>query len=517
MCHAWDDTGTYAIRAKAYLDRNPAAQAGWSDPKMVRVLSNSPPPTPWFFSLPLISGDSAWFRVTTSAGPGDSVSFQISFGDETVSEWSPFFAGGAIWEVAHVYEAPDTYYARCRARDKHEALSEWSEPIAVIPEGTGSVKWWWIDSGEDEGVAVTSTLVLNDGQYELIYSGADDGVFYSIRASDGYKKHTGHPVQPILQNDFTGQPAYCEATQHIIIGNEDGELYAFTRALGRVWHWPGQTSEDSLTYIAWGTAAIIGNRIYCIRDNDSLYCFTDLGDSCRYEAAIHIQDISDPPVIDQSGYVHVGTDSRYLYKLNPDLTVVWQKTLGPGAELFAPAIGADGTVYCGCEPDKVFAINPDGSIRWSRQVLGEPYNIVVGTSALFVTTGQGHLYSLDPATGATIWDRQHSTTEVVTAPILAGDFIYHCDYDDVVFCCRQSDGDLLWKCACADYGPQWRKGRREISSIEGSPGITSTGDIIVVGADAMYCISGYTDRPLADAPWPKWQRDVYNTGKAGAR
>jgi hypothetical protein len=47
-----------------------------------------------------------------------------------------------------------------------------------------------------------------------------------------------------------------------------------------------------------------------------------------------------------------------------------------------------------------------------------------------------------------------------------------------------------------------------------NPSITSTGDIIVVGNSALYCVAGYVDGPLdGTATWPKWQKDHYNTGK----
>ena len=46
-----------------------------------------------------------------------------------------------------------------------------------------------------------------------------------------------------------------------------------------------------------------------------------------------------------------------------------------------------------------------------------------------------------------------------------------------------------------------------------SPTVTSNGSVIVVGEHAMYCVSGYKDGTLdTDAPWPKWQHDLHNTG-----
>jgi len=45
----------------------------------------------------------------------------------------------------------------------------------------------------------------------------------------------------------------------------------------------------------------------------------------------------------------------------------------------------------------------------------------------------------------------------------------------------------------------------------------SDGNVVIVGEDAVYCVAGYEDKKLqTTAPWPKWQKNSHNTGKAGS-
>ncbi len=514
--HAWADTGTFYVKAMAILDADPSKASEWSDSASVHVLPNDAPAVP-VMQVPLVGviNVKTFFSAVTTDPNGDSVSYKFDFGDGE-GDWTGFVASGVPGRDSHVYTSIETVQVRCQAQDIHEAESDWSDAKTLYIGEAGGVKWWWIDSGEDEGVCYTSALIVVDGENELAYSSADDGSFYGIRVTDGARKRSGQAVQPLEQNEFTGHPAYCAATGHVIVGNEDGELYAMNVGLSKAWHWPGQTHEDSLTYIEWGTPAINGSKIYVPRDNDTLYYFTDLGSDGRLENTYYVPGIVDAPVIDASGYVLFGTDSGYIYKMRPDLTLEWRKLLKANDDIHSPAIGPDGTVYCGSSTGWVYAVNPDGSVKWSKQLGGETYRVVVVGTVAFVTTGQGRLYKLDTATGNITWNKQYATTEITTSAIIAGDYLYYQDFDDVVFCVQQSDGALLWKCDCLLYGPAKKSGPRKLDGFEGNPSITSTGDIIVIGAEAMYCVAGYASRTLPGTGWPKWQKDLYNTGKTSA-
>ena len=520
--HTWADTGTYAVRARALLAENPDKASGWSEPVFRHIQGNLPPYISEFWGPPLVPLDS-WLRFgATAVDPdSDSVSVMFDFGTGQQRPWSPFVPSGTMVRDSFVLRGrPETLYAKCRARDVHGAQSYWSDSVWFVVGEAGLVIWYWFDYdpiGEREWFARTSPVVVFDEGDEFIYTTTNGSGIFGVKTS-GRRRRSGGPVLPMKENEFTGHPAYCAATEHIIAGCEDGELYAFKLSLSKAWHWPGNSNEEELTYVAWGTAAINGDKLYVPRENDSLYCIVDQVDSGSFLAACHVPDIGDPPVIDAGGYVYVGTETGYLYRLSARLSLRWKTLLGAGSEIRGLAVGADGTVYCSSGSGRVFAVEPsDGSIKWTAVLDGEAYQIAVSPTALFVGTGSGKFYSVNPATGDTNWVRRENAyaAEIATNPILAGDLVYYQDNDDVLWCRRQSDGALLWSCDCTLWAPTAGRLGNAKGGFRWQPAILSDGNVIVVGEDAMYCVAGYEDRPLMNAPWPKWQHDPHNTGKAG--
>jgi outer membrane protein assembly factor BamB len=149
----------------------------------------------------------------------------------------------------------------------------------------------------------------------------------------------------------------------------------------------------------------------------------------------------------------------------------------------------------------------------------------LGQSALFVGTDMGTVYSINPQTGNINWQRSlvrgysFNTTPIVAA----NGYLYIQSDNDVLYCLKQADGADWWVCDCNSFLPSHgrsgnspRPRKLGLLDYDPNPSITSTGDIIVVGQNALFCVAGYPQSPLDPlAPWPKWQRDLHNTGYAG--
>ena len=514
--HSWPDVGDYDVKAMALLDDNPELVSDWSEATTVTILANNAPAKPAITGPGVVpKGRFANFRATTTDEDGDSVSFKFSF----TNDWTPFVPSGGTVRDSNRFTSLETTYVTCIAKDIKGSESDESESLMVVVDTVGVVTWWWITPDEDEGPPLTSPVVLVHGTDTLAYLGAEDedGKFYAISTGEGRKKGTASPV--VSEYWFTGHPGYCAATGHIIVGNEDGELYAIDKDTRRDWHWPGYTREDSLTEIEWGSPAITGNKLYVPRDNDSLYYFVDNGATGTFMAAYFVPGIVDAPVIDNNGYVYFGTDSGFVYKMPPDLSAPsWRKLLAANDDIHSPVISG-GTIFVGTALGKIYALSTaDGSEQWQKQLDGEVFRLAVGTDKVFAVTGFGTVYALNPTSGAEVWKKEVSPSEFLTTPILtANGLMYVQDYDDVVYCLEQSSGTVKWSCNCLDYGPEYTKGgrRRKVDFFEGNPSIAPNGDLIIVGAEALYGIAGYTAGTLATSPWPKWQHDVQNSGKVG--
>ena len=531
VTHTWNASGTMSIKVQAINAAFPEKASDWSPAKSVRVIADDRPVLDRFAPSGGVGvrGMEDGFVVKGHDPAGDSIRFHIDWGDSSYTTTS-FDSSPCSTVVAHVYTSTGTFTAVADAEDIHGLCSQ-PESISVIVGTAGGVIWYWQSSDpENPGKSLTtSPVVASDGTDERLFSGCEgDHHFYSIRTSGakGGKAQTTRWVD----YDFTGQPAFCEATQHIIVGSDEGELYALRLdGLQTDWQWPNKPREESLTGLEWGGPAIKGNRLYVPHEDDSLFYFIDSIDhGVRVAAFTPHASLVDAPVIDAQGNVYFGTDSGHLYKVGPELdTVFWRSRLLANGAVHSPIIGGDGTVYCASDQSRIYAIDPvTGSVKpgWPLTLDGKVTRLALGQMALFVGSGSGKAYSINPATGTINWERTLTATDgFYTTPVVAANgYVYFQSDADMLFCLNQADGTVIWTCNCPNYlprsgGSNSRRPRKAgLNDYAPNPTILSNGNIIVAGGGALYCVAGYPEGPLDPlAPWPKWQHDLYNTGYVG--
>jgi len=434
-----------------------------------------------------------------------------------------YFASPCSVTVGHVFTQAETAVVITSAQDIRGATS--LPDTVLVPVGTaGGVKWFWLNDNEPPRPLVNSPVIVNDGTGELLYGILKDDKFHAIRLprGRGYSAGTKFPGF-----EFTGELAFCVVTQHIIISSDEGELYAFDLDLHKAWQWPDKP-RDSLTFIEWGAPAIRDNRRYVPRAGDSLYYFIDSIDhGVRVATFAANVGIVDAPAIDAQGNVYFGTDSGYLYKVGPELnTLFWRTRLIARGEIHSPIVDYDGTIYCSSESSRIYAIDPEtGAPLWVVATDGEPLRLAAGHTAIFVGTSLGVMYSISPTTGTINWQKSLAPgNSFNTSPIVAANgYVYIQDDNDVLYALNQADGTQIWTCDCNYYlpgggrsGNSQRPRKLGLFDYDPNPSITSTGDIIVVGQAALFCVAGYPTSPLDPlAPWPKWQHDLHNTGYVG--
>ncbi len=529
VTHEWEAVGTYDVKVQAIRDDDPKKASDFSPAKSVKVNLNQRPVVDSVLIPPVaVMGAETNITVYGHDDDDDSIRAIVKWPrGTTTTELTPT---PCMFTVSNVFTKVETAEVVVWVQDWKKAKSL---PFTVrIPVGKeGGVKWLWQDP--EEGSMSTSALVANDGSGEVVMSFSwGDWTFRAISADKGKSKRSATTYY--REYDFSGGPALCAATGHVIVGSSEGELYALRLSdLRADWRWPNVTPESLEPFIEFGAPAISGSDIYVGRDQDldslyRIYKFTDLGTSVTKAADYSLgtsQGVVDAPAIDADGSVYFGTDSGYLIKMDANLaSPLWKRHLVPIGEVHGPIIGSDGTVYCGTD-SAVHAITPDGNDKWAAPLVLEGVGaarMALGQSALFVGTELGTAYSINPATGGVNWSFHDSLGSFTTTPIVAANgYVYFQNDNDILFCLNQADGSKVWACDCNYYLPGGgRSGnpRRPkplgLLDYDPNPSITNTGDIIVVGQGALFCVAGYSDGPLdATAPWPKWQKDHYNTGK----
>jgi outer membrane protein assembly factor BamB len=518
----WTATGTYNWKMQAALSEDPTKASAWTDPAAIYILPNEPPAITYYEPPNVAVVDvPAAFTALAQDPEGDSIQFYFDFGDGDAGWVDTMLASGGQLTVFHTYDAVDTVMTFVKARDKKRSVSA-PESAEVKIGIAGGVLWYsqpgGLESGDSEPVTTSPVVLILGADTVVIVGGCDDSRLFSLKYRDGRSKGTGTPA--VLDEGDFGHPAYCAATAHVICGNEDGRLYAFSNAgLTREWMWPPETSD----FHAWGPVAISGDKIYAAKENDTVYCIQDAGQNGNPLGKYYLRRVNmelTVPVIDNTGDVIFGTESCFVYKMDPNLTSPrWSRQLQVSGELHNLCLDAGANVYATSDNGKLYSLNPDGTDRWTLDI--DPgrdawYMAIGDNSMLYVGTGSGKLAGVNYSTGSSVWTLQVSSGELDAGMVYTTKkYLYCLDDEDWLYCVNVSGVQpaLVWKVNCpAQIRP--RGGR--------SPGLTSDdqaclclgpdGDILLIGAEYMFRVAGYADGTLGLTAWPKWQHDLHNTG-----
>ena len=99
------------------------------------------------------------------------------------------------------------------------------------------------------------------------------------------------------------------------------------------------------------------------------------------------------PAISSDGTIYVASDG--LYALNPNGALKWMYKTGDKI-YSSPAIGSDGTIYVGSRDGYLYAINPDGTLKWKYQTGGEIYSspAIASDGTIYVGSDDDYLYAI---------------------------------------------------------------------------------------------------------------------------
>ncbi len=165
-----------------------------------------------------------------------------------------------------------------------------------------------------------------------------------------------------------------------------------------------------------------------------------------------VANISGAPAVADNGTIYVGGTDFNFYAFAPDGSLKWTYPLADRINDSAPSIGSDGTVYFGSNENKYYALHPDGTLRWmhdfgpnlpfSKPVVGSPALAADGT--IYVKAGDGYLYALAPADGATRWRYNVNALHSYASPSLAPDGTIYQGSDDQNLYALNPNGTLRW-------------------------------------------------------------------------
>jgi outer membrane protein assembly factor BamB len=533
VSHAWATAAVYKVKARALLAADETKASEWSGETQVTVSPNGVPAIVALIAPGYTVVDGVvTCRVTARDPERDSFKVKIAWGDGRDTTSSNLFGDSASPVTAvftHQYRNLGTCWIKATAKDSKEGASAPESSQIVIGEA-GGLLWSYVTP--EAAAFMTSPVVAFNGTDSVAYvtsDNEDEPSLYSIRLTNGTKTDDAYPRYNSSEEKFifANHPAFNPNTQHLLISSTECALYGFDVGLHRKWNWPDSIEGEEIF-----NPAVNQDKVYVVCFDTMLAYVIDYPDNFAFQRLLHIPKILvDPPTIDAQGNVYVGTSGGVLCKVSAAADIIlWSAPLeaSTSAEIYPPAIGTDGKLYCGSSEYNLFAVDPaDGHASWTVPLSGVPQRPAVGQSAIFVGTDKDTFYALDMS-GNILWkkgvDASISTTPIVTvAPAGGNAYVYAQNEEDKLFCFDASNGNVIWTYSLDSTfsgGGHKPRPRRLEGDFAPSPSITPSGNILMIGNGSdvpncgLFCIKGYPTRPLDNgAPWPKWQHDIFNTGK----
>ncbi|MEM4729172.1 MAG: PQQ-binding-like beta-propeller repeat protein [Thermoplasmata archaeon] len=256
---------------------------------------------------------------------------------------------------------------------------------------------------QTEGPVRSSPVVVGD----VVYIGSEDGCLYALNRSTGallWKARTGGPI--------LSSPAV--ASGNIYIGSDDGGLHAFNLTTGtQLFNWSAG-SPIRCPVLAFSDRIVFGaeNGNVTSLDLTGGHLWTQ-----NSEAPVRAAPASD------GIRVFVASGSRLRAFLFTNGNSVWPVPFSIGHNLSGLCVGG-GRVYVGTGNGSIYALNPSSAgPLWSLQLDGDvTATPAYANGSIFIGTGNGTLYRLNATTGGEEW--KHQLDSPVTFPAaLAGELV----------------------------------------------------------------------------------------------
>jgi outer membrane protein assembly factor BamB len=363
------------------------------------------------------------------------------------------------------------------------------------PQGEIKEKWVFETGGTVRG----SPALDSEG---ALYVGSDNGYLYAIDSSGAlqWKFQTGSiETSPTLGPD-----------EAIYVTNARGKLYAINHTGTK--RWETELSGGRSNYNLSGNA-IDGDFIYtfCV----SALCSIEAENgSPRWSLNYASAQFSAPAIL-ASGMIATNGRNR-LKVVARDGTLQWvyppvtpeavnsNGGFEPPGTLYVVtplAVGADDTIYAGTSTGSMIAVGMGGQFKWQFKVsaaveAGAP--VIGSDGTIYFGSRDGRLYAVNPD-GSKKWDL-NTITGITTAPVLAADgTIFVISGNSVL--AASGEGKKKWSFVFND-------------AMRASPTLAPDGTLYVAtGSGKIYAFPGSAGGLMA-SPWPKYQRDLANSGRA---
>ena len=326
----------------------------------------------------------------------------------------------------------------CSSKDNSEPpapLTDIDQPIPLEID-------WTTDTGA--GIDTASYTMQPLLVQNLFFSVDTEGLVKSISAENGKVKWN-------FETGLLAITGLAGNSEVLVASSMDGDLRAYNLLERK----PELRWSIKLNGEIRATPVIDGEQVF-VRTSDGRLSGISLLDGrvqwtvSRRVPALSLTGNSRPLV--SGDLVYSGFDDGKIVAFNRiDGTTVWEVTVSlPSGrteiermvDLDGQFILRDGVIYISSYQGRLLAIQAlDGNVLWSRK-FSSYQSIEIDDEALFLSSDNSHLWSIDRRTGSAFWMQDVLHARKITAPVLIGNNLVVADLEGYVHWFDKSDGAL---------------------------------------------------------------------------
>lgn len=271
-----------------------------------------------------------------------------------------------------------------------------------------------------------------------LYVGAEDGVLYVFKDSDGslkwkYETEEKARVSPTVEEGY------------VFLSTDKGNLYVLDAFNGNLkWSFRGEertyfTTQTAYTYQSM--PLVSESLVFYSSTDGKLYAFDIASGKLRWSFNSQSRFLSSPAL--SSTTVFVSSSEGVVSALNKLTgTLNWKYTSGKNIDTSCVATG-DKVLQAFSDGEIVALDAKEGKAKWTYE-LGEGItNLAVFDNRVFVSSDNGNLYVLDAPSASLEWkfETEGSTLSMLQA---GGGMVYVGSNDGRFYALGASSGEVVW-------------------------------------------------------------------------
>lgn len=326
----------------------------------------------------------------------------------------------------------------CSSKDNSQPpapLTDIDQPIPLEID-------WTTDTGA--GIDTASYNMQPLLAQNLFFSVDTEGLVKSISAENGKVKWN-------FETELLAITGLAGNSEVLVASSRDGDLRAYNLLEPNLeLRWSIKLNGEIRA-----TPVIDGEQVFVRTSDGKLSGISLLDGSVQWTVSRRVPALSltgnSRPLV-SGDLIYSGFDDGKIVAFNRiDGTTVWEVTVSlPSGrteiermvDLDGQFILRDGVIYISSYQGRLLAIQAlDGNVLWSRK-FSSYQSIEIDDEALFLSSDNSHLWSIDRRTGSAFWMQDVLHARKITAPVLIGNYLVVADLEGYVHWFDKSDGAL---------------------------------------------------------------------------